>query len=102
MKSTNPNIKIHKKNLNGKLHKINSLKRLLKLTKPHINKIILAALCVMIVNAAELLKPYILKLVIDDFLIKKVSQNGMYSITSTWEYYILCLRLLGGYPLLPK
>jgi ATP-binding cassette subfamily B protein len=78
MKSTNPNIKIHKKNPNGKLHKINSLKRLLKLTKPHINKIILAALCVMIVNAAELLKPYILKLVI--VLIKKY-HNEIYNIT---------------------
>ena len=77
------------KNLNGKLHKINSIKRLLALTKPYLNKIILAALCVMIVNAAELLKPYILKLVIDDFLIKKVSQNGMYSITSMGILYFI-------------
>jgi ATP-binding cassette subfamily B multidrug efflux pump len=86
MKPTNPNIM---------KHKINSFKRLLKLTKPHLNKIILAALCVMIVNAAELLKPYILKLVIDDFLIKKVSQDGMYSISSLGLIYII-LAAIGG------
>ena len=95
MKSTNPNIKIHKKNLKGKLHKINSFKRLLMLTKPHLKKIILAAVCVMIVNSAELLKPYILKLVIDDFLIKKVSQNGMYSITTLGILYFV-LATIGG------
>ena len=72
MKPTNPN---------GKLHKINSFKRLLELTKPHLKKIVLAALCVIVVNSAELLKPYILKLVIDDFLVKKISRNGINSIT---------------------
>jgi len=68
-------------NLNGKLHKINNFKRLLELTKPHLKKMVLAALCVIVVNSAELLKPYILKLVIDDFLVKKISRNGINSIT---------------------
>ena len=95
MKLTSLNIKMHKKNLSGKRHRINSFKRLLALTKPHLNKIILAALCVTIVNAAELLKPYILKLVIDDFLIKKVSQNGIYSITSMGIIYFI-VAAIGG------
>ncbi len=95
MKLTGLNIKMKSKNLNGKLHKINSLARLLQLTKPHLNKIVLAALCVMVVNAAELLKPYILKLVIDDFLIKKISQNGMYSITSMGILYFI-VATIGG------
>lgn len=95
MKPTSLNIKMYKKNLNGKLHKINSFKRLLELTKPHLAKIILAAICVMIVNAAELLKPFILKLVIDDFLIKKVSQSGMYSITSMGIIYFI-VAAIGG------
>ena len=81
--------------LNGKLHKINSLKRLLELTKPHMKKIILAAICVMVVNSSELLKPYILKLVIDDFLIKKVSQNGIYSITTMGIVYFV-IAVIGG------
>lgn len=95
MKLTSLNIKMHKKNHSGKLHKINSFKRLLELTRPHFNKIALATLCVMIVNAAELLKPYILKLVIDDFLIKKVSQNGIYTITSMGILYFIIV-FIGG------
>jgi ATP-binding cassette subfamily B multidrug efflux pump len=95
MKPTSLNIKMYKKNLNVKLHKINSFKRLLELTKPHLAKIILAALCVVIVNAAELLKPFILKLVIDDFLIKRVSQSGMYSITSMGIVYFI-VAAIGG------
>ena len=79
-----------------KLHKINSIKRLLKLTLPYKKRVILACLCVMIVNAAELLKPYILKLVIDDFLIKKVSQNGMYSITTMGILYFIVVAI-GGF-----
>jgi len=81
--------------LKGKLRKVNSFKRLLALTKPHLKKIILAALCVIIVNCGELLKPYILKVVIDDFLIKKVSQNGIYSITSMGIAYFV-IALIGG------
>jgi len=81
--------------LNVKLHKINSFMRLLKLTKPHMKKIVLAALCVMIVNSAEILKPYILKLVIDDFLIKKISQNGIYSITFLGIVYFV-VASIGG------
>jgi len=80
---------------NGKLHKISSFKRLLALTKPHLKKIVLAALCVMVVNSAEILKPYILKLVIDDFLIKKVSQNGIYSITFMGILYFI-VAFIGG------
>ncbi|MGH4122510.1 MAG: ABC transporter ATP-binding protein [Clostridium sp.] len=95
MKPTSLNMKGCKKNQSGKLHKINSIKRLLSLTKPYLNKIILAALCVMIVNAAQLLKPYILKLVIDDFLIKKISQNGMYSITSMGILYFIVVAIGG-------
>ena len=95
MKPTSLNMKTNKKNDNKRLHKINSMGRLLELTKPHLNKIILAALCVIIVNAAELLKPYILKLVIDDFLINKVLQNGMYSITSMGILYFV-IAAIGG------
>jgi len=94
MKSTSLNI-MSKKNINYKHHKINSIKRLLVLTKPYLSKIILAATCVMLVNAAELLKPYILKLVIDDFLIKKVAQSPMYSITSMGLLYFIVVAIGG-------
>ncbi|MCB2292189.1 ABC transporter ATP-binding protein/permease [Clostridium algoriphilum] len=82
-------------NLNVQLRKMSSLRRLLELTKPHLKKIILAALCVIVVNSAELLKPYILKLVIDDFLIKKVSRNGINSITLMGIIYFI-VASIGG------
>ena len=43
----------------------------------------------MLINAAQLLKPYILKLVIDDFLIRRIVGNGFYSITSLGLLYLL-------------
>jgi len=68
---------------------------LLQLTLPHKKKILLAAICVLLVNAAELIKPYILKLVIDDFLIKQVQESTLYSIRSMGILYFIVV-VLGG------
>lgn len=95
MKSTQNNIKTGKKDSEVKLHKSKTLKRLLLQTVPHLNKIVLAALCVLMVNSAQLAKPYILKLVIDDFLIKGNVGSKFYSITSMGILYFLVV-LLGG------
>lgn len=95
MKPIWSNIKTHDNNSNSKSYKIHSLKRLLALTLPHFKKIGLAALCVLLVNAAELIKPYILKLVIDDFLINKAPQSMFYSITSMGILYFLIVALGG-------
>lgn len=81
---------------NQKLAKRQSFKRLMKLTLPHMRKIILAAICVLLVNAANLLKPYILKIVIDDFLVGKKPQTGLYSITSMGILYFLVVAF-GGF-----
>ncbi|MDF2880381.1 MAG: transporter ATP-binding protein [Clostridiaceae bacterium] len=78
-----------------KPHNKRSLRRLLKLTLPHINKIILAAFCVLLVNTAQLIKPYILKLVIDDFLVDKAPQSGFHSIKAMAFIY-LTVVILGG------
>lgn len=61
-------------------HKGKNLIRLLKLALPYTRSIILAAFCVIMVNIAQLIKPYILKVIIDDFLIKKMPQSGLHSI----------------------
>ncbi len=74
-----------------KFHNSKSLRRLLKLTTPHIKMIILAFFCVLLINGVQLIKPYILKLVIDDFLIEKISSNGFYSITSMGILYFLLI-----------
>lgn len=81
---------------NAKIRKAGTFIRLLKLTLPHMRKVVLASLCVVLVNAAQLLKPYILKLVIDDFLIKHVEQKGLYSITIMGILYFV-VAALGGF-----
>lgn len=69
--------------------KSNSVKELLYLALPYKNKIILSCICVLLVNTSQLLKPYILKLVIDDFLIKHIASRGWYSLTSMGLLYLL-------------
>lgn len=87
MKSTKPNPKIPK---------TQSFRRLLRLTLPHMKKVVLASACVLLVNAAQLIKPYILKLVIDDFLIKHMEQKGVYSITTMGILYFVVVAM-GGF-----
>jgi len=58
-------------------------------------KISLSLLCVLLVNAAQLIKPYILKVVIDDFLINHAEQRGFYSIASMGILYFLIV-VMGG------
>ena len=73
--------------------KRHSLLRLLKMSKPYWKIIVLCALCVMAVNAAELSKPYILKIVIDDFLINKKLEHGLYSIPAFGIIYMLMIAV---------
>jgi ATP-binding cassette subfamily B protein len=78
-----------------KQYKAHSFIRLLKFTLPHIKKIILAEICVLLVNTAQLIKPYILKVVIDNFLVKGLPQNGLFSITSMGILYFVIVALSG-------
>lgn len=66
-----------------------SVLRLIKMMKPYKGKVALAAIFVILVNAAQLAKPYILKIVIDDFLINGKIESGLYSITSMGVLYML-------------
>jgi ATP-binding cassette subfamily B protein len=78
-----------------KPYKSQALTRLLKLMLPYKKGVILAALCVLLVNGAQLIKPYILKLVIDDFLTNQLEQKGIYSITGMGTVYFLVVALSG-------
>jgi ATP-binding cassette, subfamily B, multidrug efflux pump len=73
--------------------KRNSILRLLKFTIPYLKIIIVAAVCVLLVNMAQLAKPYILKIVIDDFLINGKPELGLYSITAMGIFYMLAVIL---------
>jgi len=95
MISTNLNTKTVKLDPEMKFAKTKSLRRLLKLTLPHMKRVVLALVCVLLVNGVQLIKPYILKLVIDDFLIKHVEQKGLYSITTMGILYFIVVALSG-------
>lgn len=73
--------------------KRHSVLRLLKLMIPHRKAVILAALSVLLVNCAELMKPIILKIVIDDFLILNKTETGLYSITYMGILYMVIIVL---------
>jgi ATP-binding cassette, subfamily B, multidrug efflux pump len=81
---------------NQKLYKMHSLRKLLSLALPHKKKIAAAFVCVLLVNMAQLVKPYILKVVIDDFLVGHKAQSGFYSITTMGIVYFLVVAL-GGF-----
>jgi ATP-binding cassette, subfamily B, multidrug efflux pump len=87
--------KTEKTEYNQKYLKKNSFKMLMLLTLPYMKKVLLAAACVLLVNAAQLVKPYILKLVIDDFLVKRISPSGLYSITSMGVLYFTVVAFSG-------
>lgn len=73
------------------MKKQNSIFRLLKFTVPYLKVIALAAVCVLLVNAAQLIKPIILKIVIDDFLIHHHPESGFYSVTFMGIFYLLVI-----------
>lgn len=73
----------------AKPFKINSAKELINLSRPYKTRIVLSCICVLLINAAQLLKPYLVKLAIDDFLIKRVISHGLYSISSLGFLYLL-------------
>ena len=83
---SNPTIKMVKRGTFG---------RLLLLTKPYHHYVIWAVVCVLLVNGAQLLKPYILKFVIDDFLVGRKNQTIGYSILSMGILYFMIV-LAGG------
>ena len=70
-------------------------RRLLALNLPHWKQIALAMLCVLLVNAALLAKPYILKVVIDDFLTRRQPQHGLYSLNGMGAAYVIVVALSG-------
>lgn len=66
-----------------------SLMRLALLMKPHIGKLLICVVCVIIVNLAELLKPYVAAIVIDNFLVGDAEQSGLFSITGMGILYFI-------------
>lgn len=66
-----------------------SLMRLALLMKPYTGKLLICVLCVVVVNLAELLKPYVAAIVIDNFLTGEAVESGVFSITGMGVLYFL-------------
>jgi len=92
---TSTNLNLMEKKMNSKVKSPKAIRRLLKLMLPYKKRVILACVCVIIVNVAQLIKPYILKLVIDDFLTKHIVEDGLYSITTMGILYFVVVAMSG-------
>ncbi|HBP37576.1 MAG TPA: ABC transporter ATP-binding protein, partial [Clostridiales bacterium] len=73
-----------------KLHP-SSLGRLLPWLKPHILLLLLIFFLVLIINGADLLKPYILRIVIDDYLKSGLGAVDDAPITWLGLAYLICV-----------
>ncbi len=75
------------------INKKSNIIRLAKMMRPYIGQLLLCALFVLIVNAAELLKPMIAEIVIDDFLAKGIVETENMSITSLGIIYFITIAV---------
>jgi ATP-binding cassette subfamily B multidrug efflux pump len=74
----------------------NNLWRLLKRAVPYWKILLFCIISVIIVNIAELVKPLIIQILIDDFLIAKKLEQGFYSIPSMGVIYMLLVVISSG------
>lgn len=77
----------------GEKKKINrgSLLKLVKLMLPYRAAFIFCLLLTVVVNAAEVFKPVVMKIIIDDFLRYGAEQNGLYSVAGMGILYFLLM-----------
>lgn len=68
-----------------------SLFKLAKYLLPYKWLIGLCIILIIIVNAAEILKPYVMKIIIDDFLTNNAEQHGLYSVVGMGILYFVVI-----------
>lgn len=73
------------------INKKSNIIRLASMMRPYIGQLLLCALFVLIVNAAELIKPMIAEIVIDDFLAKGIVETENMSITVLGIVYFITI-----------
>ena len=71
------------------MHKTTLFQRIKKLLKPHIKTIIIVTILSIIINIGEIVKPYLIKIVIDDYLSLGIYQNGAITIGMIGAAYIV-------------
>ena len=73
--------------------KSKTFKRFLDISKPHSKTIILLSLLAVIINIIEILKPYLVKIVIDNYLSFNISKIGLVSINLIGITYLIIVIL---------
>ncbi len=68
-----------------------SLLKLARYLLPYKWLIGLCVILIILVNSAEILKPYVMKIIIDDFLRNSVEQYGLYSVTGMGILYFVVI-----------
>lgn len=65
-----------------------TIQRIYKMAKPHIKTIIIVSILSLLIAIAETAKPYIVKIVIDDYLVQGIYQKGIFTIGILGAIYI--------------
>ena len=65
-----------------------TLSRCYKIAKPHFKTIFLVSILSIIIDILELLKPYLVKVVIDDFLTLGIAEKAFLSVTTIGAIYL--------------
>ena len=73
------------------MKKQSSIMRLARLTIPYWKGLLVCALCVIVVNGSELLKPWLMGVLIDDFLVGHQASAGLHSIWGLAAVYFLAI-----------
>ena len=65
-----------------------TMRRIIKMIKPHIKSILIITILAIIINIGEIIKPYIVKIIIDDYLSFGIFEKGAITIATLGWIYI--------------
>lgn len=65
-----------------------TMRRIVKMIKPHIKSILIITILAIIISIGEIIKPYIVKIIIDDYLSLGVFEKGSITIATLGWIYI--------------
>lgn len=65
-----------------------TMRRIAKMIKPHIKSILIITILAIIINIGEIIKPYIVKIIIDDYLQFGIFEKGAITIATLGWIYI--------------
>lgn len=65
-----------------------TLNRVLKIAKPHRRTILIISILSVLINIGEIIRPYLIKIVIDDYLLKGIHQKGIMTVGIIGAIYI--------------